>query len=187
MAMSDTTESTEAAGSPNKKGRPTPPRKEREAARRKPLVGDRSKEAKRAAREKLQEERTRARAGMMAGEERYLTVRDRGPQRRFVRNFVDARFTAGELMLPALFGVVLLTFFDNETIQLYTLFGMWALIGVVAVDAWVVGRLARKALIAKFGEENLESGLKWYAAMRSIQMRSMRIPKPQVKRGEQVS
>ena len=187
MAMSDTNENNASQATGNKKGRPTPPRKEREAARRKPLVGDRSKEARRAAREKLQEERARARAGMMAGEERYLTTRDRGPQRKFVRNFVDARFTAGELMLPALFVVVLLTFFDDVNIQLYTLFGMWALIGVVAVDAWVVGRLARKALIAKYGEENLESGLKWYAAMRSIQMRAMRIPKPQVKRGEQVS
>lgn len=187
MAMSDTTESTESNGTSGKKGRPTPPRKEREAARRKPLVGDRSKEARRAAREKLQEERTRARAGMMAGEERYLTLRDRGPQRRFVRNFVDARFTAGEMMLPALFLVVLLTFFDNPAVQLYTLFGMWALIGVVSIDAWVVGRLARKALAAKFGEENVESGVKWYAAMRSIQMRSMRIPKPQVKRGEKVA
>lgn len=185
--MSESNETNEVTSSIAKKGRPTPPRKEREAARRKPLVGDRSKEAKRAARDKMAEERAKARAGMMAGEERYLTVRDRGPQRKFVRNFVDARFTAGELMLPALFVVVLLTFFDDPSVQLYTLFGMWALIGVVAVDAWVVGRLARKALAEKYGEGNLESGLKWYAAMRSIQMRSMRIPKPQVKRGEKVS
>lgn len=187
MAMSDTTASNETSGVSSKKGRPTPPRKEREAARRKPIVGDRSKEARRASRDKVQEERAKARAGMMAGEERYLTLRDRGPQRRFVRNFVDARFTAGEMMLPALFLVVLLTFFDEPAIQIYTLFGMWALIGVVAIDAWVVGRLARKALVVKFGEGNLESGLKWYGAMRSIQMRSMRIPKPQVKRGEKVS
>ena len=30
----------------------------------------------------------------------------------------------------------------------------------------------------------MERGLGWYAAMRSLQMRFMRLPKPQVKRGE---
>lgn len=172
--------------STEKKGRPTPARKEREAARKRPLVGNRSKEAKRASRDKLRDERNRARTGMMAGEEKFLTMRDRGPQRRLVRNFVDARFTAGELVLPALFAVVLLTFIDNQTIATYSLFGMWALFAVVAVDAWVVGRLAKQKVTQKYGAEQMESGMAWYAAMRSIQMRPMRIPKPQVKRGEKV-
>jgi hypothetical protein len=34
----------------------------------------------------------------------------------------------------------------------------------------------------KYGDK-VEKGLRWYAAMRSIQMRGMRLPKPQVKRG----
>jgi hypothetical protein len=186
--MSDNQESASKpeTTSTEKKGRPTPARKEREAARKRPLVGDRSKEAKRAAREKLRDERNRARTGMMAGEEKFLTIRDRGPQRRLVRNFVDARFTAGELVLPALFAVVLLTFIDDQAIALYSLFGMWGLFAVVAVDAWVVGRLAKRTVAKKYGVEQMESGLAWYAAMRSIQMRPMRIPKPQVKRGEKV-
>ena len=36
----------------------------------------------------------------------------------------------------------------------------------------------------KFGKTKVERGLKWYAAMRALQLRVMRLPKPQVKRGQ---
>lgn len=168
------------------KGRPTPPRKVSQAQRKKPLIGDRSKEAKQAQKAKLREERNKAREGMLAGDERYLTVRDKGPQRRFVRDLVDARFTAGELVLPAMFVVVLLTFIDSKEIQIFSLLAMWGIFAVVAVDGWIISRQVKKAAAKKFGTEKVESGLGWYAAMRSIQMRSMRIPKPQIKRFSKV-
>jgi hypothetical protein len=174
--MSDTNEQSTG------KGRPTPPRKQQQQARKKPIVGDRSKEAKEAQKAKVREERQRARDGMMAGDERYLTLRDKGPQRRLARDVVDARFTAGELVLPLLFVVVLTTFIDSYELQLFSLFGMWGIFAVVGVDAFVVGRSAKRKIKHKFGEDKLESGIAWYAAMRSIQMRSLRIPKPQVKR-----
>lgn len=164
------------------KGRPTPSRKEREQARKKPLVGDRSKEAKRAQREKVRAQRMQIREGMMAGDERYLSARDKGPQRRFARDVVDARFTAGELVLPMLFIVVFMTFIDSFILQVIALFAMWGLFGVVAIDATIVGRIAKRKVAEKFGQDNLEQGMAWYSAMRSIQMRSLRIPKPQVAR-----
>jgi len=164
------------------KGRPTPPRKQQEQARKKPIVGDRSKAAKQAQKQKIREERQKAREGMMAGDERFLTVRDKGPQRRLARDVVDSRFTAGELVLPLLFVVVLTTFIDSYELQLISLFAMWGIFGVVGIDAWIVGRAAKKKIRQKYGEDKLESGIAWYAAMRSIQMRSLRIPKPQVKR-----
>ena len=166
-----------------KKGQPTPSRKEQEQARIRPLVGDRSKEAKQAERHRIREERNKAREGMMAGDERYLTLRDRGPQRKYVRDLVDARFTAGEMVLPGLFIVVLATFIDSYAVQLITLFAMWGLFGIVAIDAWFVSRIVKKRVAAKFGADRVEGGLAWYAAMRSIQMRPMRLPKARVKRG----
>lgn len=175
-------ESTENTG----KGRPTPARKDREQANKRPLVGDRSKEAKEAQKIKLRDERTRAREGMMAGDERFLTLRDRGPQRRFVRDAVDSRFTAGELVLPALFVVVMTTFIDSYEVQLFSLFSMWGLFGIVAIDGWFVSRSVKRRAAAKFGADKMESGLGWYGAMRSIQMRALRIPKPQVKRFEKI-
>ena len=164
------------------KGKPTPSRKEREKARKKPLVGDRSKEARRAEKEKVRIQRQQIREGMMAGDERYLSARDKGPQRRYARDLVDARFTAGELVLPMLFIVVFMTFIDSFLLQVIALFAMWGLFGIVALDATLVGRSTKKKVANKFGLENLEPGIAWYAAMRSIQMRSLRIPKPQVAR-----
>lgn len=176
------TENSENSG----KGRPTPGRKEREQANLRPLVGNRSKEAKEAQKVKLRDERARAREGMMSGDERFLTIRDRGPQRRFVRDAVDSRFTAGELVLPALFVVVMTTFIESYEVQLFSLFAMWGLFGIVAIDGWFVSRTVKKRAAAKFGADKMDSGLGWYGAMRSIQMRSLRIPKPQVKRFQKI-
>ena len=182
MAHPERLEMSEDTTSGKGKGRPTPSRKEQQQARKKPLVGDRSKEARSAEKEKVRAQRMAAREGMMAGDERYLTARDKGPQRRFARDVVDTRFTAGELVLPMLFIVVLLTFVDSFILQVIALFTMWGLFGIVALDATLVGRAAKKKVAAKFGQDKLEGGIAWYAAMRSIQMRALRIPKPQVAR-----
>lgn len=179
--MSDNSEKTTG------KGRPTPPRKEQEMARKKPLVGDRSKASRLASKQKLREERIKSREGLMAGDEKYLTSRDRGPQRKHARNVVDVRFTMGEIVLPSLLVVVMATFVDSYTVQLITLFGMWGIFALVAIDAWLVGRAVKKSCIARFGADKIEGGLAWYGAMRSIQMRPLRIPKPQVKRFSKLS
>jgi hypothetical protein len=57
----------------------------------------------------------------------------------------------------------------------------------VGINAWITGRKAKRLLIAKYGESKLDSGIMMYATMRSIQMRALRMPKPQVKRGTKIS
>jgi hypothetical protein len=174
------------------KGRPTPARKQQELLRKKPLVGNRSPEAKKVAKTALRAERTKAREGLANGEDRYLTVRDRGPQRRLVRDIVDSRFTLGELVLPALFLVIIVSSIRTEDvaidlyIQLGTLMTMWGLFIAIALDGFIIGKKAQKVSQARFGDK-AEKGLRWYAAMRSIQMRGMRLPKPQIKRGTKIS
>lgn len=175
-----------AAAKPSGKGKPTPSRKEREAAARRPLVGERTPEARKAQRAAYQEERRKAREGMMAGDERYLTARDRGPQRRLARDIVDSRFTVGELLLPSLFIIILVSALPDKRIELVTLFIMWGLFIALAIDGYLIGRKVQKRLTEKYGAEKVERGLRWYAAMRSIQMRMMRLPKPQVKRGTKI-
>lgn len=170
------------------KGKPTPARKQQEMLRKKPVVGNRSPEAKRLAKRALQAERLKAREGLANGDDRYLTSRDRGPQRKLARDIVDSRFTAGELVLPALFLVIIISSIRTEDlvldlyIQLGTLIAMWGLFVAVGVDGYVLGKKTQKIAQEKYGDK-AEKGLRWYAAMRSIQMRSMRLPKPQVKRG----
>lgn len=170
------------------KGKPTPARKQQEQLRKKPVVGNRSPEAKLAAKKALQAERAKARQGLEDGDDRYLTSRDKGPQRRLARDIVDSRFTAGELVLPSLFVVILVSSIRTEDvvldlyIQLGTLIAMWTLFLAVAIDGFIIGKKTQKVAEARFGDK-AEKGLRWYAAMRSIQIRGMRLPKPQVKRG----
>lgn len=168
------------------KGRATPSRKAQEAARVKLVVGNKDPEVRKAEKAKLVEERRKAREGMMRGEEKYLSARDKGPQRRLARDLVDSRFTVGELVMPSLFIVILISAVDDFTVQLVALITMWVLFLAIAVDATLISRRVNKVLVAKYGAEKVDRGVRWYAASRSIQMRALRIPKPQVKRGTKV-
>lgn len=164
------------------KGHATPTRKEQEAARRRPLVPKDRRLAAKQNRQAMATEREKARLGMAAGEERYLPIRDKGPQKRYVRDFVDARFSAGEILMPILI-LVILTWFV-PAIADYAFLAFWAVFVLVVIDCVVLGFQVRTRLRAKFGATKVERGVRWYAAMRAIQMRFLRLPKPQVKRGQ---
>ena len=162
------------------KGKATPSRKAAESATKRTLVGDRSPEAKKAARDKFREERNRARAGMAAGEEKYLMPRDRGPQRRMARDVVDSRFTVGEMMIPTMFIVLFFSGANSTQVQSVLVIFMWTMVAAIALDAILLGRKAVKLIGEKYGEDKIERGTKWYVAVRSTQMRWMRTPRPQV-------
>ncbi|BDV30416.1 DUF3043 domain-containing protein [Microbacterium terricola] len=164
------------------KGRPTPSRAEQEAARKRPLVAD-TKEAKQRRKAEIARDRERARVGMAAGDEKYLPVRDKGPQRKFARDFVDSGWHLGELIMPAMVLVILLSFVPNPALTYYSFVGLWVFIFFVVGDMLLTSIRVKKAARAKFGDRT-EKGLGWYSAMRTIQMRFMRLPKAQVKRGE---
>ncbi len=165
------------------KGQPTPSRKQQEALNKRPLVpGDRKLAAKQA-RGKAAEARDRARLGMAAGDDRFLPQRERGPQKRYVRDYVDARFNVGEFMIPIMFLVILLTFFPDPMVQTYGIVALWAFFLVAVVDGVILGFTLTRKVKAKFGESKAER-VRWYAAMRALQLRPMRLPKPQVKRGQ---
>jgi hypothetical protein len=163
------------------KNRPTPSRAEQEAARKRPLVAN-TKEARARAKADLAAAREKARVGMANGEERYLTPRDRGPQRKFVRDYTDAGWHAGELVMPLLVLVILLSLVPNNAVVFYAYLGLWAFILFVVADMVLLSRKVKKLAAEKWGDRR-EKGLGWYGAMRSVQMRFMRLPKPQVARG----
>jgi hypothetical protein len=184
-STNDDAPETAAAG----KGRATPTRAEQEAARRRPLVAN-TKEAKAAARAELNERRNRAQAGLAAGEEKYLPARDKGPQRRWVRDYVDAGWHPAEFVMGVMVLVIIVSLLPaNLAIGGLAVAG-WAYVVmmaylVVAIGGMVLlGIRVKRKVAAKFGKERMERGLGWYAAMRSLQMRFMRLPKAQVKRGD---
>ncbi|MDJ0335007.1 DUF3043 domain-containing protein [Salinibacterium sp. G-O1] len=165
------------------KGHATPTRREKELARKQPLVSSDRTAARKAARSQMQIERERARIGMAAGEEKYLPMRDRGPQKRYVRDYVDARFSVGELLIPLMFAVIILTFFPQPEVQSIGIVALWAFFLVAIIDVVILGFILKRKLAAKFGADRVEK-VRWYAAMRALQLRVMRLPKPQVKRGQ---
>ncbi|MGX5717345.1 DUF3043 domain-containing protein [Arthrobacter sp. MAHUQ-56] len=171
-------------GSSAGKGAPTPTRKAQEAARKRPLVPEDRKASKAAERQAVQDQRLKMRQALDTGDEKFLPLRDKGPQKRFARDYVDARFNLGEyLMFGALvFVLVSLVVPASSDMMIYVLGAFWVMFLAVFVDAFILSRKLRKRLAEKFGE--VERGTVWYGSMRSLQFRKLRLPKPQVKRGQ---
>ena len=182
MAKNSTPANEQSSDAPKVgKGRPTPTRAEQEAKRIRPLVAQ-TKEEKKAAREADRERRNRAQVGMQNGEERYLGPRDKGPQRRFARDWTDAGWHLSEFLMPMMVLVLVASMLPIPFMQLWAFAALWVYIIFAIVDMILLSNRVKKKAAEKWGDRR-EKGLGWYAAMRSIQMRFMRMPKPQVKRG----
>ncbi len=169
---------------PGAKNRPTPRRRDQEAANRRPLVVTDRKAASKADREKMRQARLETRQALLSGDESKMPVRDRGPVRRYVRDFVDARFSLGEILLPIMLLSLLISFIREPwafTLVAAIVYGLFA--GSI-MDAFFMWRVLKRRLIAKFGADQIPRGLLMYAAMRAFQLRPTRLPRPVVKRGQ---
>jgi len=169
------------------KGRPTPKRKAAEAANRRPLVPQDRKAAAKDARAAQRAERDKQYAAMQTGDERYMPAKDKGPVRRYIRQYVDARWSLGELFLPVAIVMLLLNMLLTSVSPELAFLGLVVLylfiIGMV-VDVIIMWRKLRKRLAAKFGDAAQQRGLMMYAVTRVFQIRRARLPKPQVKHGD---
>ncbi|MDX3075264.1 DUF3043 domain-containing protein [Streptomyces sp. MI02-7b] len=165
------------------KGRPTPKRSEAQTQRRKVVTapGDR-KAAARQARDARRADMSKQREALMNGDERYLPVRDKGPVRKFARDYVDSRFRAAEFFLPMAVVILVLSIVQNEALKQLSLLLWLVVIVVIVVDSAVSAFLLRRELAKRFPGQNTRGAVA-YALMRSLQMRRLRLPKPQVKRG----
>ena len=161
------------------KGRPTPSRREAEAAARARAKGPTDKkERARLDRRQRAEATAKVREGMRTGDERLLPQRDKGPVRRFVRDFVDARLCIAELMLPILV-VTILTQSLSPSLSSGILS---ATVLLVALDTALLVFKLRRELRRRFTDDNTRGAVS-YAVLRSTQFRKLRMPKPQVKLG----
>ena len=167
------------------KNKPTPKRRDQEAARRQPLVVADRKKAKQVDRAKRSEQMSRTRQAMLTGDESGLPARDKGPVRRYTRDFVDARRNLAEFMLPIMLVVLALSFLRTSTILFFvTLLTYGVLLTAVIDTLWMWRRLKRR-LVEKFGAEAAGAkGNAMYAAMRAFQLRRSRMPRALVERGE---
>ena len=147
------------------------------------------REAAKKMRERQRAERLEARAGMANGEERFLLPRDKGPERKLVRDIVDSRRTIGTFFFGTTFLVMLVGFNRNLNPSIY--FAANALFGVMAVataiDSFLISRTIKRLIKQRFPGSTEKLGrLYFYAIMRAISFRFIRNPKPQVKVGASI-
>ncbi|MFI9272517.1 DUF3043 domain-containing protein [Kitasatospora sp. NPDC052896] len=167
-----------------KKGRPTPKRSEAEAHRRtRVTVPKDRKEAAKQSRERLRSEREKQRVALLNGDERALPPRDKGPVRRFARDYVDSRWSLAEFFLPFAVVILVLSVLRVPALQLLSTLLFLVFLVMVVLDFLRLGLGLRKQLVTRFPNENTR-GVLSYGLMRILQMRRLRLPKPQVKRGE---
>lgn len=163
------------------KGRPTPKRSEARRSRPGPVAAPprNRKEAAKRQREQGAERRREVRQGTLAGDERYLSGRDAGPVRRAVRDLVDSRRSSATLLLPAAVLPLLGNLTGDPRIRAAA-FAMWlAALVVAVVDFSAVAARTQRMLKADFpGEKG--RGHVFYAILRTLQFRRLRLPKPAV-------
>lgn len=168
------------------KDAPTPKRKDSEALNKvNAITSPATKATKSRDRTEMKAKRLAARAAYMRGEESALPIRDRGAVRRFVRDYVDSRRNVGEYFLPAVFIVLVLSVVHNKFISLIAILFMYVAMLYTVLSGVFMTRRIRKVVAAKFPDEPTK-GLGMYGWLRSTQMRRMRAPAPQVKRGDAV-
>jgi Protein of unknown function (DUF3043) len=166
------------------KGRPTPTRREAEAKRpRRSLAPAVNKADRKSLKAQQRKKREELRGAYMRGEERALPTRDKGPARKFARNYVDSRYSVAEFFMPLLMVVLLMSIIPSDGIKVLATLFMYTVIMVSFVDGFLMGRKIKAQVAAKFPEEKLK-GLAVYAWLRSTQIRRLRSPSPLVKRGE---
>jgi len=167
-----------------KKGRPTPKRKEAQSKRIvSSLAPASSKEEKKRAREQSRASRNASRAAYLRGEESALPLRDKGPARKYVRNLVDSRKSIGEYFLPIIFVVLLLSVFPVAALQYGGIALMYVVLLTAVIDGIFLSRKIKREVRKRFPDSSTK-GLGLYGWLRSTQMRRLRTPHPQVKSGD---
>ena len=168
------------------KGRPTPSRREaEEAAKARAKVPRTRKEMARAQRETRSESSRSVRAAMKAGDERFFPARDQGPVRRFIRDFVDSRFSFVELMVPLLIVTMVLGYSGNQRLTQMGNIVMLGTLLLVIMDIVFLRLRLRRELARRFPDES-PKGTTYYAVSRALQMKFMRMPKAKVKIGQEL-
>jgi hypothetical protein len=185
----DATSETSATANDSRasgKGRPTPTRKQAEQARKqrvRPVLTRR--EAIRRERKQTRAQRSKARQAMMTGDERYFMQRDKGPVRRFLRDYVDSRRTLAEFFLPTILVVLLLSLVSSPQVQVFATLLWLASLMLVVIDLTLLAFRVKREVRKRFPDDG-GRGHVLYTIARATQIRKLRMPKPAVKPGTPV-
>jgi hypothetical protein len=169
-----------------RKGRPTPTRKEAQAAAKARAKVPRSRKEVAAARKVSRTESSaQMRQALRTGDSRYLPARDQGPVRHFIRDYVDSHFSLIELLIPLMLVVLILGWTGSSKVTTFANFSLLGVFVLIIVDLVRLRLRLRRELATRFPDAAVK-GNTYYAFARSLQMRFMRLPKVQVKIGQQL-
>lgn len=114
-----------------------------------------------------------------------LSAREAAPEKTLMRDYVDARFSLGEFLLPSLVVILALSFLTvlYPTVSAITTILMYVFILAVLVDCWLLWRGFKRVLAERLPDAPTR-GLMMYGVNRAIQIRRFRLPAPRIKRGD---
>jgi hypothetical protein len=168
------------------KGRPTPTRREAQGRRTGPVAPppQTRREAYKRLRSKGTSRRQVVKDAMAAGDDRYLTARDKGPARALARDIVDSRRNVGSIfMLVAL--LVLITYALPASIRSFAMSVVLVVFLLVAVDSFALSRRIKKLVHERYPDEPAR-GVGWYGVQRAMMIRRWRMPKARVRPGDTI-
>lgn len=175
---------------PSGKGRPTPSRREAEAARKQRMKAPRTRKQQMQNQRKRQSDARREwRERMKSGDESAMLKRDQGPVRKFARDYVDRRFSFIEYLLPIFVVILLLGFLgpalfgSAERANAFSSTLLLATTIVLIFESTVLSLGVKRQAKRRFPDEP-RKWLGLYTVMRASQLRVLRIPRPRLGRGQ---
>ncbi|MBR5950657.1 MAG: DUF3043 domain-containing protein [Actinomycetaceae bacterium] len=181
-----------AASSRQKKG-PTPTRKQAQQRNYRPVVSPgtaMTKEQKRELRQQQREKQNELwqleQEAMRTGDERNMPARYKGVERRFARDYADARFELASGFIPMAILFMFTIFLQGTHPQLFfwATIAFYVIFALMAVDAWIAARNARTLVAHKFGANRVPQRLVWDTFLRVFMPGRWRRPWPQTKLGK---
>ncbi|MFC4858419.1 DUF3043 domain-containing protein [Actinophytocola glycyrrhizae] len=182
------------------KGRPTPKRREAEQRRRGPVAppprttreamkrARGNKEERKELAAKRREIRANQRERMMAGDEKYLMPRDRGPVKAFLRDAVDSRRNLLGMFMPLAILIFIALLVPDPRVQSFTTLLCLLMLVAMIIEGVLMGSRLTKQVRQKFPKETTRGlSIGWYAFIRASQIRKLRVPKPRVRPGEKIT
>ncbi len=168
------------------KGRPTPKRSEAERRRRQPYTAPADKKAAYAqSKDRDRASRNRRTEAMRRGEAWALPRKDQGPVRALARDYVDSHRTLSEFYMFAVLALVVLLFIPGLRKSAVLDYAVLALLLIIVTEAIVTSTRVIKLAQQRFPGESTR-GIRMYSAIRSTQLRKLRMPTPRVKPGDKI-
>lgn len=181
------------------KGRPTPKRREAEQRKRGPVAppprttreamkrARGNKEERKELAAKRREIRATQRERMMAGDEKYLMPRDRGPVKSFLRDAVDSRRNLLGLFMPLAILIFVALLVPDPRVQSFTTLLCLLMLVAMIIEGILLGSRLTRQVRQKFPKEPVRGlSIGWYAFIRASQLRKLRVPKPKVRPGDKI-